>query len=132
MDLTKVSVELLNEVVGADRGNLGETAANLVEKLKTERDKLNQSFLLNLPISYNDEKKFGLLCDDIGSFNKKLINLKLQNAQLSSQIENYKNEDKTQTQSHLDQTLKPLVVKSLYIERYLSYLSCLTQMNEYT
>ncbi len=132
MDLTKVSVELLNEVLNTDRTNLVENAKSLVEKLKAERDKLNQSFLLNLPIHYNDEKKFGLLCGDIDGLNKKLLNLKQKNTQLNGQIESYKNEDKTEMQTDLDNKLKPLITKSLYIERYLSYISCLTHMNEYT
>jgi hypothetical protein len=131
MDFTKVSIELLNEVISTGRDNLAENTTNLIEKLKTERDKLNQSFLLNLPVTLNDGKKFHGLCHDIDSLNKKLINLKLQNSQLNCQIENYKDEDKPEIQSHLDVKLKPLVVKSLYIERYLSYLSCLSQMNEY-
>jgi hypothetical protein len=130
MELPSTLIDLINESIGIDRKTFGESTKYLVQKLKLERDKSRENFISNLPINYNDEHKFDNLSTDINKLHEKIVNLKLQNTQLNQTIENYKNEQKSEKQQNLEVELKPLILKSIQIERYLLYINCLIDVND--
>ena len=130
MELPSTLIDIINETIGNDRKNIGESINYLIEKLKTERDKSRENFISNLPINYNDEHKFDNLSLDINKLHEKIENLKLQNVKLIQTIDNYKNEQKTEEQKNLEIELKPLVLKSIQIENYCQYIKSLIEINE--
>ena len=130
MELPSTLIDIINETIGNDRKNIGESINYLIEKLKTERDKSRENFISNLPINYNDEHKFDNLSLDINKLHEKIENLKLQNVKLIQTIDNYKNEQKTEEQKNLEIELKPLVLKSIQIENYYQYIKSLIEINE--
>ena len=129
MELPNILIDIINEKIGVDRKNLGESRKYLIEKLKRERDKSRENFISNLPINYNDDKKFDNLSIDINKLHEKIGNLKLQNLQLNQTIENYRKEEKSEKQKSLEGELEPLILKSIKIERYHFYIKSLTQIN---
>ena len=130
MELPNTLIDIINETIGVDRKNLGESTTYLMEKLKTERDKSRENFISNLPINYNDEKKFDNLSLDINKLHEKIANLKLQNVQLNQTIDNYKNEEKSVKQMKLEEELKELISKSIKIERNYLYIKSLSHVNK--
>lgn len=130
MELPNTLIDIINETIGVDRKNLGESTTYLMEKLKTERDKSRENFISNLPINYNDEKKFDNLSLDINKLHEKIANLKLQNVQLNQTIDNYKNENKSEKQMKLEEELKELISKSIKIERNYLYIKSLSHVNK--
>jgi hypothetical protein len=130
MELSNSLIDIINETIGVDRKNLVEPRKYLIEKLKRERDKSRENFISNLPINYNDEKKFDNLSNDINKLHEKIGNLKLQNLQLNQTIDNYKKEEKSSEQTSLEDEIKPLILKSIKIERYHLYMKTLSHINQ--
>lgn len=130
LNLSSTIIDIINETIGIDRKNLLSNASSLIDKFKIERDKLRNNFITNLPINYNDETKFNNLSSDINKLHEKILNLKLQNTQLNQTIDNYKSEKKSEKQLQLENELKPLIKKSIEIERYLLYIRCLIDVSD--
>jgi hypothetical protein len=130
MELPNTLIDFINETIGVDRKNLVEPRKYLIEKLKRERDKSRENFIANLPINYNDENKFDNLSNDINKLHEKIGNLKLQNLQLNQTIDNYKKEEKSSEQKSLEDEIKPLILKSIKIERYHLYMKTLSHINQ--
>jgi hypothetical protein len=130
MELPNTLIDIINETIGVDRKNLVEPRKYLIEKLKRERDKSRENFIANLPINYNDENKFDNLSNDINKLHEKIGNLKLQNLQLNQTIDNYKKEEKSSEQKSLEDEIKPLILKSIKIERYHLYMKTLSHINQ--
>jgi hypothetical protein len=112
----------INDLVGSDRTQLeANKFENLIKSLETKRSDLRQSFLVNLPLNYTDDKQFQALCCQIKDFSKRITNLHNDEYQLNETIQNYC--DKTNLTA-IDTDLKPLLIRSITIERFIAIIKC--------
>ena len=120
-------IDQVNELL-TDRSQLKkESASEIISKLVSKRDNFKENFVLNFPFNYNDKEEFSNLSHRIETMNEGLGKLKCDNKEISSEL---KKTTEIQNSTEIENELKPLVLKSIYVKRQMAYIRCSIRIEE--
>lgn len=136
MELNAELVDQLNDLIGADRAKISADSSNeLIQKLTFKMNAIKDNFVVNLPHQYNDQNEFLSLCEKVKWSREQVIKLKQEEEKIRQLIESYRatchvEAEDDESNYRPEKELRALVLKSICIQRYSSYVKSLSVVEE--